>query len=1117
MSNIITDADDDEEEAYLSYLLGGEISGESDPMDDSEWSPVNDFPVEIGIDDVDKYLVDIARRELATVKRLFLQRAYGGYEGSRKNPANVEPMTILQQFLNPEFMGLILSQINKHITGDRYSADEMMAFVRVQMYLCFYRCSPTAFFDPENQQMFPGACTGMSGRRYSAGLKALGKSSSSYSDSFGNWRPPMKHDRNLASALECVRKICAELCFVPCVSILSIDDDLLRLRSQLVHDFGLQHTNNPAKGLGVVHHGIVSICTGLYLGGHIASRGESTQECVQILLRSLSGASVDSKTEVRNLCAWDRGYGGPGGSINEMALNYGCDLLGTSQRTRSFPFTFGRDAGPGQTVISEDGTQDIYWVKRNKAKATSIFAAAKPIYGMAYRTGLSKVVLCHTSLPIAGPGKFSFVTVSKHDVAPAPSEDIGCIDFEKRVVQLTSGQRSPEWFLMRKFRITGTVAGTAFRRVARELLKNKTYECDNSVKFVLDALLIKHSEGNDRNIDPVEQEELADAEDLADAVYQEEKLVSMTNSELKALCKAKGIVQAGNKSALIERLKLNMYGTNEQMESIESLILSCWFMPPLKNEAMKLGTINESNILQNFPLFFDEHCKEVLDSTTIETVNEYGLMHYLDEPHAAFSPDAIVTLRSQVGDEDSSPGDAPGDICIVAGAEFKTRTNNTSDRIEKLLADQYGKFQYIDMSATLNEVDGSITVDKNESLKFKKSIKELSYRCQILHCMACSGLEDWLYVTASLDSVIRIVLIHTNELALSVYRQSLTWLKDTYFPWVYNDSLPIPDFGNQYLHAVNKHGVETSLQLWRAMNKIIAQRRRPLPPGRFLLPSLIAIWNRIKGGIDVFSRHLKNIKSQHMRMNPYAASWIRLIMAMVYNSHQMHQNLQTFHHLMDKERCTTFKSFTLRKANSGSFRSFCRKAVISMDLDSSVNVYQSDSSDNEVVDANEGKATATHGVEQRKYNKRDAYFQEQAKITMRLNTSLCHKRQYITGNRLTCVYCCCKKHTEQTGRHSRLGHKTTYECTTCQVPLCYKPRFGQDSCAKLFHEVEAINDPCVSGTINTVRAQLNRAPPPSRKRQVDEVPNTRSKSTAIASPRRKRQKKNTESRRLSFS
>jgi hypothetical protein len=266
----------------------------------------------------------------------------------------------------------------------------------------------------------------------------------------------MVHDPNLANALDTVRKICVKVGFVPSVSVSSIDNDLLCLRSQLVHHFGLQHTNNPAKGLGVIHHGVVSICTGLYLGGHIASRCESTKDCIQILLQSLSGAPVDARTEVRNLCAWDRGYGGPGGAINEMALSYRCDLLGTSQRTRSFPFTFGQEGGPYQKVIAEDGTQDAYWVKKNKS--SSVAASEKPVYGMAYQTGLSKVVLCHTSLPVAGPGKFSFVSVSKKDVAPPPTEDPGFDKFEQIVVQLTCGQRSPEWFLMS----TGTVAGTAF-------------------------------------------------------------------------------------------------------------------------------------------------------------------------------------------------------------------------------------------------------------------------------------------------------------------------------------------------------------------------------------------------------------------------------------------------------------------------------------------------------------------------------------------------------------------------------------------------------------------------------------------------------------------------------
>ena len=174
----------------------------------------------------------------------------------------------------------------------------------------------------------------MSHRRYADALKALGKSSATYYDNYGNWTPPMQHDRILADVMERVCRNCADICFVERTTIPSLDDDLLRLRSTRACTFGLQHTNNPKKGLGVVHHGMVSICTGLYLGGHIASRGESNQDCVQILLRSLSGASVDTATVVvRNLCAWDRGYGGAGGVINEMALSYSCDLLGTAQRS----------------------------------------------------------------------------------------------------------------------------------------------------------------------------------------------------------------------------------------------------------------------------------------------------------------------------------------------------------------------------------------------------------------------------------------------------------------------------------------------------------------------------------------------------------------------------------------------------------------------------------------------------------------------------------------------------------------------------------------------------------------------------------------------------------------
>jgi hypothetical protein len=71
--NIISEADDDdEEEDYLSYLLGAHTyGGDTDPTDVGEWIPaIPNVPVVIGIDDVDAYLLGVARREVATVKRL---------------------------------------------------------------------------------------------------------------------------------------------------------------------------------------------------------------------------------------------------------------------------------------------------------------------------------------------------------------------------------------------------------------------------------------------------------------------------------------------------------------------------------------------------------------------------------------------------------------------------------------------------------------------------------------------------------------------------------------------------------------------------------------------------------------------------------------------------------------------------------------------------------------------------------------------------------------------------------------------------------------------------------------------------------------------------------------
>jgi hypothetical protein len=140
-----------------------------------------------------------------------------------------------------------------------------------------------------------------------------------------------------------------------------------------------------------------------------------------------------------------------------------------------------------------------------------------------------------------------------------------------------------------------------------------------------------------------------------------------------------------------------------------------------------------------------------------------------------------------------------------------------------------------------------------------------------------------------------------------------------------------------------------------------------------------------------------------------------------------------------------------------------------------------------------------------RYLKREAFFSTPSlNAGVRLNKRLPHEKKCLT-KRLRCVYCCCKKHETADDSHpNRLGHKTAYACTTCNVPLCYRLRFDGSSCAELWHTVEEINDPCELGTVTSVRAVAYCPPPPSRKRSGDDTPNLRSKTTEFTTPKNRR-------------
>ncbi|OWZ00722.1 hypothetical protein PHMEG_00028027, partial [Phytophthora megakarya] len=192
------------------------------------------------------------------------------------------------------------------------------------------------------------------------------------------WTAPMAHDHDLAHATELVRRFCSEFGFVEGVSIASLNDDMIRLRSTLVDELGLAHVRNPKKGkivviirllidtlmlnryrYGPVNHGIGSITTSLCLGSHVASRGMSNVDIVKTLQRSLCSATTKSQIRLSGIVhALDRGYQSE--AVNQQIHSVGGKIVGTHKRTCRFPFTYGKRASQYQREIKVKGELSAY-------------------------------------------------------------------------------------------------------------------------------------------------------------------------------------------------------------------------------------------------------------------------------------------------------------------------------------------------------------------------------------------------------------------------------------------------------------------------------------------------------------------------------------------------------------------------------------------------------------------------------------------------------------------------------------------------------------------------------------------------------------------------------------
>ncbi|ETO85168.1 hypothetical protein, variant [Phytophthora nicotianae P1976] len=395
----VSDSDLSADDLYLS-----DTSSEGSDEDTRAWRYVDADESRVEVDDTDAFLLASARDENRAVVNRLLLRMFGT---TQHHTDNVDISRFVYTWLDSSVLIKLQTWVNCSMTEDAaVSVDDLYRFMKVELWLSFYHATPEAFYDKFNLEQYPVAARVLPAARHRSILAALGEHQTR-DDRADRWTAPLSQELDIDHAAELVRRLCSDIGYVEGVTIASLDDDMIRLRSTAVDDIGLAHIRNPKKGYGPVQHGIVSLVTGIFLGGHVANRGESTVDIVRLLQRALCGAPTESQIHLPGvLHALDRGYQSL--AVNKQIINVGGSIVGTHKRTGKFPFTHGKAATQHQKLVQMKGERCAFWATQRLPTVRGTLS--KHAHALAYRNGLGKVALCYTAATNVGPGTWSYIS-----------------------------------------------------------------------------------------------------------------------------------------------------------------------------------------------------------------------------------------------------------------------------------------------------------------------------------------------------------------------------------------------------------------------------------------------------------------------------------------------------------------------------------------------------------------------------------------------------------------------------------------------------------------------------------------------------------------------------------
>ena len=141
------------------------------------------------------------------------------------------------------------------------------------------------------------------------------------------------------------------------------------------------------------------------------------------------------------------------------------------------------------------------------------------------------------------------------------------------------------------------------------------------------------------------------------------------------------------------------------------------------------------------------------------------------------------------------------------------------------------------------------------------------------HDLVVVGTNYSMYVVTSLGSVgiMRMVFVTILNPLILEYLKVFTTVAENRLGWVYGND-PIPHMTSKTLRYVgDMHTLVQHLKLWKCLDAHITANGPPCKPGHRLLDKIVALWNRLKCAIDVYSRFMKNTAVPHHKLPPVAA------------------------------------------------------------------------------------------------------------------------------------------------------------------------------------------------------------------------------------------------------